>query len=227
MKPKSQPAQPSTATVDDLRAQLDSIAAALSLETDRDKQEKAAAAEAARVDREAAQLARRQTAVKKARTATVAAVDVLRHLDAGVFAELDLALFELQRAGAYPTGPTATIATLRQQVTLALSRIKAIDPELLGLPPHPTAQEIAIHDARSRLAAAEKRLADLSESTTRGSRWQDLVTEAEARVKTCQAKVTDLTGESFALANLGAKIKIANLARYIDPPQANPSEVVT
>ena len=227
MKPKSQPAQPSTATVDDLRAQLDSIAAALSLETDRDKQEKAAAAEAARVDREAAQLARRQTAVKKARTATVAAVDVLRHLDAGVFAELDLAAIELQRAGAYPTGPTATIATLRQQVTLALSRIKAIDPELLGLPPHPTAQEIAIHDARSRLAAAEKRLADLSESTTRGSRWQDLVTEAEARVKTCQAKVTDLTGESFALANLGAKIKIANLARYIDPPQANPSEVVT
>ena len=227
MKLKSQPAPQPTNTVDDLRAQLDSIAAALSLETDRDKQEKAAAAEAARVDREAAQLARRQTAVKKARTATVAAVNVIAHLDAGVFAELDLAAIELQRAGAYPTGPTATIATLRQQVTLALSRIKAIDPELLGLPPHPTAQEIAIHDARSRLAAAEKRLADLSESTTRGSRWQDLVTEAEARVKTCQAKVTDLTGESFALANLGAKIKIANLARYIDPPQANPSEVVT
>ena len=225
MKKNLQPAQPST--VDDLRAQLDSIAAALSLETDRDKQEKAAAAEAARVDREAAQLARRQTAEKKARAATVAAVDVVSHLDATVFSELDLALFELQRAGAYPTGTTATIAELRRAVTLALSRIRAIDPVLLGLPPHPTAKEIAITEARRNLARAEKRLADLSESTTRGARWQELVTEAEERVKTCQEKVSDLTGESFALANLGAKIKIANLARYIDPPQANPSEVVT
>ena len=259
MKPKSQPAQPSTATVDDLQRQraellraqteahgrLDTadpldwravstangdLVAIGSALTALDRKLEVARGDLARAtsaERDAAIQAQRQAAVKKARTATVAAVDVLRHLDAGVFAELDLAAIELQRAGAYPTGPTATIATLRQQVTLALSRIKAIDPELLGLPPHPTAQEIAIHDARSRLAAAEKRLADLSESTTRGSRWQDLVTEAEARVKTCQAKVTDLTGESFALANLGAKIKIANLARYIDPPQANPSEVVT
>ena len=221
MKKNLQPAQPST--VDDLRAQLDSIAAALSLETDRDKQEKAAAAEAARVDREAAQLARRQTAEKKARAATVAAVDVVSHLDATVFSELDLALFELQRAGAYPTGTTATIAELRRAVTLALSRIRAIDPVLLGLPPHPTAKEIAITEARRNLARAEKRLADLSESTTRGARWQELVTEAEARVKTCQARVSALTGETFTLANLGAKV--ANLARYIDPPQANPSEV--
>ena len=221
MKKNLQPAQPST--VDDLRAQLDSIAAALSLETDRDKQEKAAAAEAARVDREAAQLARRQTAEKKARAATVAAVDVVSHLDATVFSELDLALFELQRAGAYPTGTTATIAELRRAVTLALSRIRAIDPVLLGLPPHPTAKEIAITEARRNLARAEKRLADLSESTTRGARWQELVTEAEGRVKTCQARVSALTGETFTLANLGAKV--ANLARYIDPPQANPSEV--
>ena len=221
MKKNLQPAQPST--VDDLRAQLDSIAAALSLETDRDKQEKAAAAEAARVDREAAQLARRQTAEKKARTATVAAVDVVSHLDATVFKDFDLALFELQRAGAYPTGTTATIAELRRAVTLALSRIRAIDPVLLGLPPHPTAKEIAITEARRNLARAEKRLADLSESTTRGARWQELVTEAEGRVKTCQARVSALTGETFTLANLGAKV--ANLARYIDPPQANPSEV--
>ena len=227
MKPKSQPAQPSTATVDDLRAQLDSIAAALSLETDRDKQEKAAAAEAARAQREAAQLAQRETAARKARTATVAAVDVIAHLDAGVFAELDLALFELQRAGAYPTGPTATIAELRREVTAALSRIKAIDPVLMGLPAHPTAQEIATHDARQALERAEKRLADLSTSQARGGRWQELVTEAESRVKTCQEKVSALTGESFALGNLGAKIKIATLARYVDPPQTNPSEVVT
>ena len=227
MKPKSQPAPQPTNTVDDLRAQLDSIAAALSLETDRDKQEKAAAAEAARVDREAAQLARRQTAEKKARTATVAAIDVVSHLDATAFKDFDLAVIELQRAGAWATGPTATIATLRQQVALALSRIKSIDPELMGLPPRPTSAEAAITDARKALAAAEKRLADLSESTTRGARWQELVTEAEERVKTCQEKVSDLTGESFALANLGAKIKIANLARYIDPPQTNPSEVVT
>ena len=170
---------------------------------------------------------RRQTAVKKARGATVSAVDVLRHLDAGVFGEFDLALFELQRAGAYPTGPTATIAELRREVTAALSRIKAIDPVLMGLPAHPTAQEIATHDARQALERAEKRLADLSTSQARGGRWQELVTEAESRVKTCQEKVSALTGESFALGNLGAKIKIATLARYVDPPQTNPSEVMT
>ena len=227
MKRNSQPNQPSTATVDDLRAQLDSIAAVLAIETDREKAARIEAAEAARAQREAAQLAQRETAARKARTATVAAVDVIAHLDTGVFSELDLALFDLQRAGAFATGPTATIATLRQQVTVALSRIKSIDPELMGLPPRPTSAEAAITDARKALAAAEKRLADLSESTTRGARWQELVTEAEERVKTCQEKVSDLTGESFALANLGAKIKIANLARYIDPPQTNPSEVVT
>lgn len=223
MKKNSPPTQPSTATVDDLRAQLDSIAAALSLETDRDKQEKAAAAEAARIDREAALTAQRETAVRKARTATVAAVDVIQHLDRGVFSELDSALFELQRAGAWATGTTATIAELRRAVTVALSRIKAIDPELMGLPPAPSAAELAIHDARKALAAAEKRLTDLSKMQARGSRWQELVNEAQDNVKRCQARVTALTGETFTLANLGAKV--ANLARYIDPPQANPPEV--
>ena len=257
MKPKSQPAQPSTATVDDLvtqraellRAQTEAqtradtadpldwratsaatgdlvaIGAAITALDRKLAIARQDLAQATAADRDKAIQAQRETAVKKARTATVAAVDVLRHLDAGVFAELDLALFELQRAGAYPTGPTATIAELRREVTAALSRIKAIDPVLMGLPAHPTAQEIAIRDARSRLAAAEKRLADLSTSQVRGNRWQELVTEAESRVRTCQEKVSELTGESFALANLGAKIKLSNLARYIDPPQTNPSEV--
>ena len=225
MKPKSQPAPQPTNTVDDLRAQLDSIAAALSLETDRDKQEKAAAAEAARVDREAAQLARRQTAEKKARTATVAAIDVVSHLDATAFKDFDLAVIELQRAGAFPTGTTATIATLRQQVALALSRIAQLDPVLLGLPPHPTAQEIAIRDARKALAQAEARLAALGAQSYRGDQWQHWVDDSEANLKRCQAALTALTGESFKLSSLSAKIRAAG--RYIDPPQTNPSEVVT
>ena len=259
MKTKSQPNQPSTATVDDLvkqraellRAQQDAharldtadpldwravstangdlvaIGAAITALDRKLQVARGDLARATSAEREAAQAAQRQAAVKKVRTATVAAVDVIAHLDTGVFSELDLALFELQRAGAYPTGPTATIATLRREVTAALSRIKSIDPVLMGLPAHPTAQEIATHDARQALERAEKRLADLSTSQARGGRWQELVTEAESRVKTCQEKVSALTGESFTIANLGAKIKIATLARYVDPPQTNPSEVLT
>ena len=224
MKRNSQTNQPSTATVDDLRAQLDSIAAALSLETDRDKQEKAAAAERARVDREAAQLARRQTAEKKARTATVAAVDVVSHLDATVFKDFDLAFLELMQSGAYPTGPTAPIAELRRAVTLALSRIAQLDPELMGLPPHPTAKEIAITEARGDLKRAEKRLADLNKLPARDSRWQYLVGDAESHIKRCQVRLTDLTGETFTLSNLGGKAA-AIAARYIDPPKSEPAEV--
>ena len=254
MKPKSQPAQPSTATVDDLVTQraellrasadaqtrLDSadaldwratsaansdlvaIGAAITALDRKLDIARGDLARATSAEREAAQLAQRETAVRKARTATAATVAVVSHLDATVFSELDLALFELQRAGAWATGTTATIAELRRDVTAALSRIRAIDPEILGLPPHPTAKETAVHDARSRLAAAEKRLADLSTSQVRGARWQELVTEAEGRVKTCQAKVSELTGESFKLSSLSAKIRAAG--RYVDP---QPSEVMT
>ena len=108
-------------------------------------------------------------------------------------------------------------------MTLALSRIKAIDPVLLGLPPHPTAQEIAITEARGDLARAEKRLADLGKMQNRGLQWQSRMDEAQGNVKRCQEKVSALTGESFVLSNLGAKV--ARAARYIDPPQTNPSEV--
>ena len=112
MKRNLQPTQPSTA---DLRAQLDSIAAALSLETDREKTERIEAAEAARVDREAAQYAKQQAALKQAAAVTVQVVDALQALDRGAFSALDSAVDALAVAGA--TSPPYTFPALVEPVS--------------------------------------------------------------------------------------------------------------
>ena len=127
-----------------------------------------ALAQATDVDREAAQATRRQAAVKDARTATVATVDVLRHLDAGVFAELDKAIAELGACGGLPA-PSVTMALvlLRRQVTATLAGLADLDPVLMGLPPHPTAAEQALTEARRAVETATERLESLRKEAKR------------------------------------------------------------
>ena len=175
------------------------------------------AADEARAAAEAATHERKVQALAGARTAARATVDVLRHFDKTVLADLDAAITELAHAGGYPPPEVAHVVNLRGSVTRTLALVGDAQPDWLGLPPHPTPQEIAITEARHDLERAEKRLADLGKMRERGQRWQDLVGEAEAHVRRCQVRVTALTGESFALSNLGAKV--ATMARYIDPPR--------
>ena len=178
-----------------------------------EREQRQASAQAA----EAATHERKVQALAGARTAAHATVEVLRHFDKTVLADLDAAIMELAHAGGYPPPEVAHVVNLRGNVKRTLALVGDAQPDWLGLPPHRSPQEIAITEARHDLERAEKRLTDLGKMRERGQRWQDLVGEAEAHIKRCQARVTALTGETFALSNLGAKV--ASMARYIDPPR--------
>lgn len=173
--------------------------------------------EEARAAAEAAMHERKVQALAGARTAARATVDVLRHFDKTVLADLDAAVMELAHAGGYLPPEVAHVVNLRGAVTRTLALVGDAQPDWLGLPPKPTAKETAVYEARQALERAERRLADLGKMQARGQRWQDLVGEAEANVKRAQEKVSSLTGESFVLSSLGAKV--ASMARYIDPPR--------
>lgn len=154
MKRNSPPVQPSTATVDDLRAQLDSIAAALAIETEREKAERIAAAERARADREAAVYAQRTAALSSAASATKAAVNELLRLDAGVFAQLDAAVQALGQAGATPAYSTAAVIGLRQQLTGCLARLADLDPVLVGKPAPMPEHDVQLLEAARAMGKA-------------------------------------------------------------------------
>ena len=207
MKRFSPPAQPSTATVDDLRAQLDSIAAALSLETDRDKTARIEAAEAARVEREAAQYAQRQAALKQAAAVTAVVVDALQALDRGAFSALDSAVDALAVAGA--TSPPYTfpaIVELRRAVTATLGRLAQLDPPLLGLPPHPTAEALRIAEARRAVETAEATLAEVSRISYGGEGRALAVERAGEGLRLAQKRLSALTGESYTVQALQSRI---------------------
>ena len=207
MKRNSQPTPQPTATVDDLRAQLDSIAAALSLETDRDKTARIEAAEAARVEREAAQYAKQQAALKQAAAVTVQVVDALQALDRGAFSALDSAVDALAVAGA--TSPPYTfpaLVELRRAVTATLGRLADLDPVLMGKPAPPTAAELAIKEARRAVETAEATLAELAKVHYGGSDRAMAVERAGAALQMAQKRLSQLTGESYTVQALQSRI---------------------
>ena len=207
MKRNSQPTPQPTATVDDLRAQLDSIAAALSLETDRDKTARIEAAEAARVEREAAQYAQRQAALKQAAAVTAVVVDALQALDRGAFSALDSAVDALAVAGA--TSPPYTfpaLVELRRAVTATLGRLADLDPVLMGKPAHPTAAELAIKEARRAVETAEATLAEVSRISYGGEGRALAVERAGEGLRLAQKRLSALTGESYTVQALQSRI---------------------
>ena len=206
MKRFSPPAQPSTATVDDLRAQLDSIAAALSLETDRDKTARIEAAEAARVEREAAQYAQRQAALKQAAAVTVTVVDALQAFDRGALAALDSACDALALAGATWPYTFGALYDLRRAVTATLGRLADLDPVLMGKPAPPTAAELAIKEARRAVETAEATLAELAKVHYGGSDRAMAVERAGATLQMAQKRLSQLTGESYTVQALQSRI---------------------
>ena len=190
MKRNSQTNPQPTNTVDDLRAQLDSIAAVLSLETDRDKQEKAAAAERARVD----------AAVARCRKVTTTVLDELLRMDAGVFKDLDAAV----QACGYSSVPpeSAVVWQVRQVVTTMIDRLEMLKPAVVD-----PAAELA--SAKAELARAEKQLATLraafgvpESALETALRWQ-----ARAR-----GRVAELTNTPVQVVNV--QRELVRLVRY-------------
>ena len=200
MKRNSQTNPQPTNTVDDLRAQLDSIAAVLAIETDRDKAARIEAAEAARVEREAAERARVDAAVARCRKVTTTVLDELLRMDAGVFKDLDAAV----QACGYSSVPpeSAVVWQVRQVVTTMIDRLEMLKPAVVD----PAAE---LESARAELARAEKQLATLRaafgvpESTLETAlRWQ-----ARAR-----GRVAELTNTPVQVVNV--QRELVRLVRY-------------
>lgn len=214
---------PQPMTVAELKQQLDAIGAAIALETDREKAEQLAAVERARLEREAERQARIDAAKVVVKDVTKKAVDAILRLDAGAMVELDAAVQDLGRAGGALPAETAAVYRLRRDVNDMIARLAAIDPVLAGRPAAPSAEALAIREARDQLARAEKRLDNLSKATNRGIMWQTRLDEARDTVRLCQERVTSLTGETFVAAKLSAAA--ARAARYFDPVPSVSAEV--
>ena len=62
---------------------------------------------------------------------------------------------ELGQCDALPAPfTTGALVALRREVTATLGRLADLDPPLMGLPPHPSAQEIALREAAQALGRA-------------------------------------------------------------------------
>jgi len=214
---------PQPMTVAELKQQLDAIGAAIALETERERAEQLAAVERARLEREAERQARIDAAKVVVKDVTKKAVDAILRLDAGAMVELDAAVQDLGRAGGALPADTAAVYRLRRDVNDMIARLAAIDPVLVGRPAAPSAEALAIREARDQLARAEKRLDNLSKATNRGIMWQTRLDEARDTVRLCQERLTALTGETFVAAKLSAAA--ARAARYFDPVPSVPAEV--
>ena len=124
-------------------------------------------ARATAVDREAAQVAQRTEALSSANTATKTAIDAIKQLDRGAFSELDRAYDTLALAGASVPYTFGALLELRRAVTGTLGRLADLDPVLMGLPPHPTAAELALTEARRAVETSTERLESLRKESKR------------------------------------------------------------
>ena len=222
MKRNSQTTPPTIETVETLRQQLDSIARSLAVESEHERAEHAAAAERARVERETAQYEQRQAALAQARAATKTAVDAIMQLDGGAMAELDKAVDDLARCGATAPYTTGALYAFRQQLTGCLARIADLEPLLVGKPPHATAAERAISEARAAVATAESNLQAISRISYGGENRALSVERAGEALRLAQKRLCELTGESFVLANLQSRI-----ARLVSTPPMRQAESET
>ena len=254
MKLKSQPNQPSTATVDDLQrqraellraqteahARLDSAdpldwratsaansdlqaigsaiqAIDLKIDIARGDLARSTAAE-----RETAQYEQRQAALSGAAAVTAVVVDALQALDRGAMAELDKACDALGLAGATWPYTFGALYDLRQQVTGTLGRLAQLDPVLMGKPPHLTAAELALNEAKRSVERAEAHLAQLSQIRYGGDDRARVVEVAGKDLELAQKRLAALTGESYTVQALQSRI--ARLVRF-GPPQQPESEL--
>ena len=254
MKLKSQPNQPSTATVDDLQRQraellraqteaharldsadpldwratsaansdLQAIGSAIQAIDRKIDIARGDLARSTAAERETAQYEQRQAALSGAAAVTAVVVDALQALDRGAFSALDSAVDALAVAGA--TSPPYTfpaIVELRRAVTATLGRLAQLDPPLLGLPPHPTAEALRIAEARRAVETAEATLAEVSRISYGGEGRALAVERAGEGLRLAQKRLSALTGESYTVQALQSRI-----ARMVSTvPMRQPDEV--
>ena len=202
-----------------LAGQRSAIAKALDLANERIGEARKAEKQAAEAAAEVAKTERKLAAIAAARSEVRSLAGVLMHLDQSVLTGFDAALAELFAAGAWPTPEVSAMAQFRPCLAGTLEALGRADPTLVGKPPAPSEKERRIAEARADVARAEAYLSDLAKVHYGGEGRAMALEMAGKGLEIAQKRLSSLTGESFALANLQGRI-----ARMVSMPPMRQSE---